>query len=249
MKRHLQDEEVDIVVTSPPYNIGVKYNSYNDKKGYTEYLEWVGKVAAEIERVLSAHGSFFFNFGNRPKDQWKAWDVANVIKNHFQLQNTIHWIKSIAAPEKRVNIGHYKPINSSNYVHDCHEYIFHFTKNGKVPVDRLAIGVPYKDKSNIGRYSDKDLRCRGNTWYIPYKTVQSGKSHPAAFPLKLPKMCIKFHGLDKTKLTLDPFMGIGTTALAAVKLGVDFIGFEIDKDYIKTANSVLKKEKSKLSLF
>lgn len=246
MKKYLADSSVDVVVTSPPYNIGIKYNSYSDKKDYENYLWWIKEVAHGIKRVLKPNGSFFFNFGNRPKDQWKAFDVANIIKKYFKLQNTIHWIKSIAIPEKNVNIGHYKPINSNFFINDCHEYIFHFTKTGQIEMDRLAVGVPYKDKSNIGRFSNKDLRCRGNTWHIPYKTVRSQKSHPAAFPVALPEMCIKFHGLKNNGLVLDPFIGIGSTAIAATRQCVHYIGFEIDKEYVQEAKRLLKLEKSKL---
>jgi hypothetical protein len=70
--------------------------------------------------------------------------------------------------------GHYKPITSRRFVHDCHEFIFHLTKRGDVLLDRLALGVPYADKSNIARWghtAGRDLHCRGNTWFIPYRTV------------------------------------------------------------------------------
>jgi len=93
------------------------------------------------------------------------------------------------------------------------------------------------------------LSCRGSAWYIPYKTVKSQKSHPAAFPVALPEMCIKFHGIKKTKLVLDPFMGIGSTALSAVRQGVNYIGFEIDKNYTNEAERLIKIEQSKSKLF
>jgi site-specific DNA-methyltransferase (adenine-specific) len=97
----------------------------------------------------------------------------------FFLQNTIHWIKSIAVEDRKGDLkshGHFKPINSKRFLNDCHEWVFHFTKTGRVELDRLAIGVPYQDKSNIARWSHtsgSDLRCRGNTWFIPYETIQS----------------------------------------------------------------------------
>lgn len=102
------------------------------------------------------------------------------------------------------------------------------------------MGVPYQDKSNIGRWKQatQDKRCRGNTWFIPYDTIQSRdkeRPHPATFPVKLPEMCIRLHGLDKVKLVLDPFLGIGTTALACLRLGVSCLGFEIDPQYFHIA--------------
>jgi DNA modification methylase len=81
--------------------------------------------------------------------------------------------------------------------------------------------------------------------FIPYETIWSRKRqrpHPSAFPPKLPMMCIKFHGLERTKLVLDPFMGIGNTAVACLRLGVDYIGFEIDQSYAETAEQQIKKK-------
>jgi site-specific DNA-methyltransferase (adenine-specific) len=126
-------------------------------------------------------------------------------------------------------------------LNDCHEYIFHFTKTGKVRLDRLAIGVPYQDKANISRFNSggADRRCRGNTWFIPYETIrdkESQRPHPASFPVRLPEMCIRLHGVDRTKLVLDPFIGIGSTALACLRLGVSCIGFDIDPEYLKFAS-------------
>ena len=257
MRQFFEDEEVDVIVTSPPYNLGIKYNKYDDTISRTRYLEWMEEVAKECKRVLKDDGSFFLNIGYKSKDLWVAWEVAFRFRKHFVLQNVMHWIKSIAIPEEDVGdypnikgdiaVGHYKPINSTRFLNKCHEYIFHFTKHGNVKLDKLAIGVPYQDKSNIGRWKKavRDLRDRGDTWFIPYETIWSRKKqrpHPSAFPPKLPMMCIELHGLKKTKLVLDPFMGIGNTAIACLRLGVDYIGFEIDELYVKTAEQQIKKD-------
>jgi len=236
----LPKKSVDIVVTSPPYNIGVKYNDYSDNRSHSEYLDWMGRVAAAAKRILRDDGSFFLNVGDRPSDEFRAFEVALEFAKSFRLQNTIHWIKSFAAPERGVSIGHYKPVNSDRFLSGCHEYIFHFTKNMDVRMAKVNIGVPYGDKSNIGRYSDVDLRDRGNTWFIPYETVQEAKLHPASFPALLPTMCIKFHGYKKTTVVLDPFMGSGTTAIAAQELGCGYIGFELDPYYVSIAEKRLK---------
>lgn len=240
----LPPQSIDVIVTSPPYNIGVNYNKYDDNRPFEEYLAWIAKVAQGCQRVLKEDGSFFFNIGDKPSDELRSLLVAARIKKYFHLQNTIHWVKSIAIPEKKVNIGHYKPVNSKRYLNNSHEYIFHFTKTGNVPLDKLAIGVPYGDKSNIGRWkrATKDLRGRGNQWFIPYETVQEKKVHPAMFPIKLPEMCIKLHGLKKGKslVVLDPFLGRGSTIIAAKKLGCDFVGFEIDKKYLTLAKKLLR---------
>jgi site-specific DNA-methyltransferase (adenine-specific) len=257
MREFLDEKEVDVIVTSPPYNLGVRYNKYDDTIPREQYLDWMEEVAKECKRVLKDDGSFFLNMGHKPKDFWVPWEVAFRFRKHFVLQNVIIWVKSIAIQKEDVGdypniigdiaVGHYKPIPGKRYLHDCFEYIFHFTKNGDVELDRLAIGVPYQDKSNIGRWksANQDLRCRGNTWFIPYETIWSREKqrpHPSPFPPKLPEMCIKLHGLNKTKLVLDPFMGIGNTALACIKLGVDYIGFEIDESYVKIAERMIKEK-------
>lgn len=206
-------------------------------------------VAKESKRVLKSNGSFFLNVGGTLKDPWIPIDVAGRFRNHFVLQNTIHWIKSIAIPKEDVGnyshitgdiaVGHYKPINSRRYHHDCHEYIWHFTKNGDVALDKIAVGVPYQDKANINRWkvaNHSDKRDRGNTWFIPYQTIRESRPHPSTFPEKLPEMCIKVHGLENIDLVLDPFMGIGTTAIVCVKYGINYIGFEVDQGYIDVAN-------------
>jgi len=140
-----------------------------------------------------------------------------------------------------ISVGHYKPVNSDRYINSCHEYIFHFTKKGDVALEKLAIGVPYQDKSNIGRWkgATDDLRPRGNTWFIPYETIQKSRMHPTIFPVKLPEMCLKLHGVKKINLAVDPFMGIGSTALACKKLDINFIGFEVDKSYVEIAKKRL----------
>lgn len=247
MRNCLKDNSIDIVVTSPPYNIDVKYNSYKDTLPKEDYLAWLKKVGIEISRVLKKDGTFFLNVGNKPKDQWIAWDVANTIREDFVLQNVILWVKSIAIFKQDVGnyqnivgdiaVGHFKPIVSNRFLNDCHEYIFHFTKEGNATLDKLSVGIPYQDKTNIGRWKSAkdDKRDRGNTWFIPYNTIQRRieRPHPATFPIKVPEMCIKLHGLKDGLVVMDPFLGIGSTAIASSKLGVSFIGFEIDKEYLE----------------
>jgi site-specific DNA-methyltransferase (adenine-specific) len=243
----LDANSIDVIVTSPPYNIGIQYHSYDDKKPRQEYLSWISDVAIECKRILKDEGSFFLNIGGTLKDPWSPMEIAYRLKEEFELQNMIHWINSIAIPLEDIGnyphitgniaVGHYKPINSKRYHHDCHEFIFHFTKHGDVPLDKMAIGVAYQDKSNIERWKSAkiDKRDRGNTWFIPYKTIKTKRPHPTSFPVKLPMMCIKDHGIIKTKKVLDPFMGIGSTAVACIRLDIEYIGFEIDPIYIQEA--------------
>jgi site-specific DNA-methyltransferase (adenine-specific) len=273
----LKEESVDLVVTSPPYNLGISYGKYSDRQDRRSYLDWCSEWAGQVRRVLKSDGSFFLNIGAAPSNPMLPHEIVMTLREFFVLQNTIHWIKSIAiepaeekthardlhlnplsAPpsrdpntdaKRRVRVelgiktfGHFKPINSKRFLNDCHEYIFHFTKSGRVELDRLALGVPYQDKSNIARWRHTrgdDLRCRGNTWFVPYETIQSREKerpHPATFPIQLAEWCIKLHGTSRTEAMLDPFLGIGNSAIAAQRCGVErFIGFEIDDSYLAEA--------------
>jgi site-specific DNA-methyltransferase (adenine-specific) len=241
----LRNESVDLVVTSPPYNLGISYGQYADRQDRQSYLNWCAKWAAQIRRVLRSNGSFFLNIGSAPSNPMLPHQIVIELTSAsggFLLQNTIHWIKSIAVEDRKGDLqshGHFKPINSKRFLNDCHEHIFHFTKSGRVEIDRLALGVPYQDKSNIARWSHtrgSDLRCRGNTWFIPYETIQSRakeRPHPATFPVQLAEWCIRLHGISRIKTMLDPFLGIGNSAVAARRCGVKrFIGFEIDDAYL-----------------
>jgi site-specific DNA-methyltransferase (adenine-specific) len=241
---------VSVVVTSPPYNLGIKYRSYEDDMPRSEYLAWSDRWLRAAARVLRPDGSLFLNVGAKPTDPWIPLEVAQVARQSFRLQNTIHWVKSIAIDaeaageasglDRTVAVGHYKPINSERFLNDCHEYIFHFTPGGRTRLDRRAVGVPYQDKSNVRRWASAghDLRCRGNTWFIPYETIQRrdrDRPHPASFPPRVPEQCLRLHGLDRAGLVLDPFMGLGSTGIAAARLGLPFIGIELDTQYLEEA--------------
>jgi len=90
-------------------------------------------------------------------------------------------------------------------MNDCHEHVFHFTPHGKTKLERNAIGVPYADKSNIGRwgYTDgEDVKWRGNVWFAPYKTITrraADRPRPATFPDKLVAKCVKRHGKNEIR--------------------------------------------------
>ena len=246
----LPAHSVDVIVTSPPYNLGVRYNTYQDTLTASEYLEWTGTWVRAAARTLKPEGSLFLNVGTRPSDPWTALDVAQAARTHLRLQNIIHWIKSIAIEralagggaglDRDLAVGHYKPINSDRFLNDCHEFVFHFTPDGNTRLDRLALGVAYQDATNIGRWraASGGVRCRGNTWFIPYATIQRrdrDRPHPATFPPKLPEQCLRLHGLARTESVLDPFTGLGSTAVACARLGLNFVGSDIDETYLREA--------------
>ena len=238
------------MVTSPPYNLGIRYRTYDDTIPRSEYLQWTEQWLGAAAHALAPQGSLFLNVGAKPTDPWTALDVAQAARSRFRLQNTIHGVKSIAIEKGLAGarsglsddlaVGHYKPINSRRFLNDCHEFVFHFTPEGHTPLDRQAVGVRYQDPSNVARWqaAGGGVRCRGNTWFIPYDTIQSrekDRPHPATFPPRLPEMCVRLHGLDRTRIVADPFMGLGSTAVACATLGVDFIGIELDEGYLQEA--------------
>lgn len=237
-------EDVDVVVTSPPYNLGIAYRKYNDHQQHGIYMNWTRSWMRYVDLVLRQTGSFFLNLGGSPKKPLLPYQILlQAVEEGWAVQNVFHWIKSLSVDKKdgtTESFGHFKPIISKRFVNDCHEFVFHLTKAGTLPVDRLALGVPYADKSNVKRWGHtdgRDRRCRGNVWYIPYKTIQNRakqRKHPATFPVKLAENCIRIHGGNLEKLHVcDPFVGVGNSAVAAVNLQVSrFTGFDIDEFYV-----------------
>ena len=162
---HLQDcvegmlalpaKSVDIITTSPPYNLGIDYGTYEDSKPRQEYLEWLDKVFAAVKHCLKDDGHFWLNMGYSNIDPWVGMDVGNIARRHFILQNNFTWVKSIAIND--ITSGHFKPINSNRFSNPTWEHLFHFTKTGAVVCDKLAVGVPYMWDCNI----DNSGRVRG----------------------------------------------------------------------------------------
>jgi len=237
MASKLSAGSVDVVVTSPPYNLNLAYNLYDDTLTEEAYLNWLVAVATQVKRVIKRDGSFFLNIAGSNTQPWLPFELIVRLRGiGFNLQNHITWIKSISVDS--VSSGHFKPIGGKRFMHHNHEHIFHLTLTNNVELDRLAIGIPFQDKSNIARRGhERDLRCRGNTWFIPYSTVKSKAqkfNHPGTFPIELPLWCIYLHG-GSSSVILDPFVGTGTTLVAAHLAGVRAIGIDIDPAYIETA--------------
>ena len=198
---------VDVIVTSPPYNLGVQYRSYRDTLSEASYLQWTDAWIEGAARVLSTRGSLFLNVGNKPTQPWTAIDVALEARRHLTLQNTIHWIKSIvighelagsrARLERDLAVGHYKPINSDRFLNDCHEFVFHFTPKGRTPLDRRAIGVPYQDPSNIGvgrvpRAACAAVATPGSSRTPPSRTANETARTPPRSPRCFPSTVSRF---------------------------------------------------------
>ncbi len=218
----IKDKTMDVIVTSPPYNRGKHYSDdYDDNLPDSQYLELLYKVFSECFRVLKDNSLFFLNIGDSAIDQGKSEKVVNVAeKVGFNRIQSIIWVKSILGK------GHYTPSGGNKRLNNIWEYIFVLSKGKDYELDVKSIGIKYADKSNIGRYSDEDLRDAGNVWLINYakttgKTIKKG--HEAPFPIELPYRCIK---LAKAGNVLDPFAGTCSTLAAAHYLGIPGYGYE-----------------------
>ncbi len=246
----LNEDSIDTIVTSPPYNLGIRYDRHDDRAPREAYLEWIGQVAREMARVLQPDGSIFLNMGGSLKDPLVPYEVLGKFLEHFVLQNNIVWTKSLWIEKAKKTFGHFKPINSPRYLNHNFEHVFHLSHSGAVKIERLAVGVPFEWESNIDRFGHaQNLRCRGNVWHLPYKSIKSRKlnrgDHPATYPVVLPEMCIRLAGLEGAhgpSRVLDPFLGTGTTLVAARNLGVLGIGIDVSPDYLNFAEARLREE-------
>jgi len=205
--KNLPNGCIDLCVTSPPYK---------DCDGYSDDL--IKDVFAEIYRLQRDNTLLFVNFGHLAEDKFRPYRVCSIIMDiGYKLNDTIVWVKN-----------HYKPIQGKRRVNNLTEFIFLLYKGNMPELDRLALGIQYKDKSNAKRFSGgRDLKCAGNVWYINYPTINSSdeKLHNDRFPVELPERCIKLCGYPM-ETVLDPFFGSGTTGLAAKNLGKSYIGVE-----------------------
>lgn len=272
---------IDCYMTSPPYNLGVKYEVYDDKIPRADYLDWTKRWLKAAKRAASARASLFLNMGCKPTDPLGPEQVLlEAIDAGWVLQNKLYWVKSLTVRVKTKpdlvkealekagitdtrqiravlrafeeiegedglerTFGHFKSLNTPRFVNDCAEMVYHLTLDGDQPVDKLSVGTAYEDKSNLtrgNRGKNGDLRCRGNVIWIPYVTIQSRdeeRPHPATFPIELATYCYKLHGLDRIKLSMDPFSGIGHSAMGAALLGLNHLGIEIGP---KTHNDAVR---------
>ena len=222
------------------YNIGISYSNYADDRSDDEYLSRMREIYVELRRILKDNGHVFLNVGNTNTKPWISADVARCFSSSFILQNTFVWVKSISVGDE--TRGNFKPINSDRFVNNTNENIYHFTSTGEVKLDKKAIGVPYMHKANMERFGHtEDKRCRGNTWFVPHRPINNSSQrggHPATFPEDIPLMCIKITGIQ-SGMVLDPFVGTGTTIIAAKMCGLSGIGIDVSNEYLAFAQKRL----------
>ena len=232
---------LDVVVGSPPYNVGAKYDGYYDSMSDLTYLDALGRSFREIHRALKPSGSFFLNLGFPPSKGNLHYAVVEEVRRCFHVQNRIVWLKAVTIHQR--SFGHFQPLSGSRRLNSLFEDVLHLTHTEDVKLDRLAIGVPYADPTNTTRWKHgRALHCRGNVWFIPYKTVRKHRATPAEFPPELPWHCIQLHG--GTGLTVcDPWVGGGNSLKACLSppLIVDrFIGIDVSPVYTARVRELAK---------
>lgn len=232
---------VDVIVTSPRYNFGKNYPGVNDKTSPGDYLTEMHRLAKGLLHVGTPDVACFLNVGTRGSDPLHDTHVAEeFIKAGWVLQERIIWQKATEEGE-----GHFTPITSDRYLNNLWESIFLFTKTGGLSLDRLAIGVPYKDATNIKRWkSGKSVHCRGDVWKICYDTIQNRardrQGHEATFPRELVVRCLRLveHGRKNLRV-MDPCCGTGTVPLVAVEQGHQGVGIDLSPEIAAEAAQAL----------
>ena len=232
------DASIDIIVSSPPYNKGIAYNGYQDRR--SDYLTWMSEVWSQACRILRPTGHLFLNIAGSPGQPFLAYEVAGSVP--WRVQNNIVWAKAVEFKghiygRSTVNI------NSKYRLPNGHETVWHFTEKGKTPIDIAASSVPYRPEFAEDNFQRTGRRTRPTTtcWHIGYETtgymgqaaatLKGHKSHPAIFPRELVRHCLRVAGAQPGQRVYDPFAGTGTTMTVAEEFGCKAIGTEIDSDY------------------
>lgn len=216
----LPDESVHLVVTSPPYNVGKEYDR-NLTLG--EYRELLKRVWTEVERVLVPGGRCCINvanLGRRPYIPLHVFVVEDMARLGFLMRGEVIWAKDSSSSASTAWGSWMSATNPT--LRDTHEYIVIFSKGA---FSRDGKGR----KSTISR--DEFLEFTKSVWRFDAEPARK-VGHPAPFPVELPYRCIQLYTF-LGDVVLDPFIGSGQTAIAAVKTGRRYIGYETDREYVK----------------
>ena len=219
---------VSLTITSPPYNIGKDSDlDLTDD----EYWTMINNVFSETYRVTKSGGRLVVNvanLGRKPYIPFSKYYVEVLTEIGFIMRGEIIWQKSKGA---NASFAWGSWLSASNpVIRDIHEYCLVFSKDSM----KNSSG----GKSTIQK--EEFMESTLSIWNIsPEKAKRIG--HPAPFPVELPKKFINLYSFKKD-LILDPFIGSGTTAVASKLLQRNYVGYEINKEYIKLADKRLKIE-------
>ncbi len=226
----LPENSIHLMVTSPPYNVG---KDYDRDLTFSEYRAFLNKVWREVFRVLVPGGRACINvanLGRKPYIPLHAFIIQDMLEIGFIMRGEIIWVKKGGgAPSTAWGTW----LSAKNPVlRDEHEYILVFSKGS------LSRQNPHKRKSTITK--EEFLEYTKSVWYMPAESAKK-VGHPAPFPVELPYRLIKLYTFS-SEVVLDPFMGSGATAIAALKAGRFFVGYEINPEYVNLARNRILKE-------
>lgn len=232
----LPDNSIHLMVTSPPYNVKKEYDKDLTLK---EYLEMLKKVWLETYRVLVPGGRACINIANlgrKPYIPLHSFIIDAMLEVGFLMRGEIIWNKANSASPSTA-WGSW--LSAANPVlRDIHEYILIFSKD--------SFSLPRnKKESSISR--EEFLEWTKSVWNFNAVSARS-VGHPAPFPEELPTRLIKLYTFEND-VVLDPFLGSGTTSISALKNNRKYVGYDINPDYIKLADSRISEIKNQLNIF
>jgi DNA modification methylase len=245
----VESNSIALVVTSPPYFAGKEYEQSLGENGvpgtYFEYLDLLRDVFAECKRVLEPGGRIAVNVANLGRRPYRslAGDVTAILQEQgLLLRGEVVWWKGRAAGGSCAWGTFQRPSNP--VLRDVTERIVIASKGrfdrALKPEQRHGLGLP--STATISR--DEFLEATTDLWEMPTESA-TRVGHPAPYPVELPKRLLELYTYEKD-VVLDPFMGSGTTAVAALRTGRHFIGFETDRSYVTRANKRIAEEKERL---
>ena len=233
----VEDNSVQLVITSPPYNVGKNYGIYNDSKSREVYLNYLDGIWAECKRVLCTGGRIAVNVANIDRKPYKflCGDITTrlIEKHGFLMRGDIIWDKG-ASVGVSTAWGSWRSASNPT-LRDVHEHIIVFEKKPlEITHEHLLVFSKdqWKLKSNkkVSTISPEEF-CKNTQSVWKMKTANGlANAHPAPFPEELPKRLIQLYTFVGDTV-LDPFLGSGTTCVVAKKLARKSIGYEIDTSY------------------
>ncbi|MBS3133016.1 site-specific DNA-methyltransferase [Candidatus Woesearchaeota archaeon] len=230
----LPDESIHLMVTSPPYNVG---KTYDKDLSLEEYLRLLKNVLKETHRVMVNGGRVCINIANvgrKPYIPLHSYIIQIMHDLGFLMRGEIIWDKSASAGTSTA-WGSFKSATNPT-LRDVHEYILIFSKED---YSRLKNGK----RDTIEK--EEFLEYTKSIWAFPAASARR-IGHPAPFPIELPLRLIKFYTFEGD-VVLDPFMGSGQTAIAAMKSGRNYEGYETNKEYCQLAQNETNKEYCQLA--
>ena len=238
MKR-IQDGTIDLTVTSPPYNAGIDYGErYNDNKPLHEYLAFIKDVMTELYRVTKKGGRVAINVANtgrKPYIPLSSYINIMAIELGFLCRGEIIWDKGASVGTSCAWGSWRSPSNPS--LRDIHEYIMIYSKGD----------YKHDGKGDATLDADEFTENTKSIWQMQTASAKA-LEHPAPYPLILPQRIMRLYSFTDDTI-LDPFMGSGTTAIAAIREKRNFIGFEKSEEYWRKSMERIRNELSQQTLF